>query len=71
MAFVFSNVLYLLTQELELKDPELTSSYSSYVTTYDEAREAGATPQCMLPGDIPTIDFVTDVLVNLCCMPVS
>ena len=54
-----------------MKDPSLTESYTSYVTSYDEAREAGATPQCMLPGDIPTINFVTDLVVNLCCIPVS
>ena len=58
-------------QELEMKDADLSNDYSSFVTKYDEAREAGATPQCMLPGDIPTINFIADVVVNLCCMPVS
>lgn len=54
-----------------MKDAELSESYASFVTSYDEAREAGATPQCMLPGDIPAVNFITDIVVNLCCMPVS
>lgn len=58
-------------QELELKDPELIDRYSSYVTEYDDARQAGATPQCMLPGDIPTVNFMIDILLHICCMPVS
>ena len=37
---------------------------------FSEALEKSASLACMLPADLPTCDFIVDILLHLCCMPV-
>ena len=57
-------------QENELKDSSLLQTYSSYLQTFKDTLEQPASLQCMLPADLPTCDFLIDMLLHLCCMPV-
>ena len=57
-------------QAMELKDPSLVETYTSYLERYDECKREGATPELMFPGDLPTLQVLVDFVVHLCCMPV-
>ncbi len=56
---------------MELKDPELLNVYSSFLSSYSTGRGQSATPTCMMPADLPVVHFVLDMLMHICCMPVS
>ena len=58
-------------KENELKDSSLVDTYNSYLKTFQQYLEQPASVECMLPADLPTCDFVVDMLLHLCCMPVS
>ena len=57
-------------QENVTKDAGLEASYSTYLKAYEQALGMPANPDCLLPADHPTIDFIVDLLLHLCCMPV-
>ncbi len=56
---------------MELKDPDLVDVYSSFLDSYLTSRGQSATPTCMMPADLPVLRFVLDMLMHICCMPVS
>lgn len=61
--------LYPALKAMELKDPSLVETYTSYLERYDECKREGATPELMFPGDLPTLQVLVDFVVHLCCMP--
>ena len=65
-----ANVYSLCTQELELKDPEISRHYSTFLQAYSDSLESGATHELMHPEDIPTLRFLTDLILHCCSMPV-
>lgn len=58
-------------QELEKKDDTLVKKYEAYLTSYATTCSAGATPECMHPGDLPSVNFLVDLILHICAMPVS
>ena len=53
-----------------MKDHDLENIYSTFLSSYSTARGKGATPTCMLPADLPVVQFVMEMILHLCCMPV-
>lgn len=72
--FYYNNNYYVdiifFSQENEIKDSSLVNTYTAYLQAFKLALENPASIQCMLPADLPTVDFVVDMLLHLCCMPV-
>lgn len=68
---VSNALLQIFMQVNELKDPSLAEVYRVYLREFQLSLMKPASVQCMLPADLPTCDFVVDILLHLCCMPVS
>eukprot|EP00731_Ephydatia_muelleri_P000835 Em0001g835a len=49
--------------------PSVVDMYKNYVKLYEEARETGATPQCMHPADVPTVKFLVQLIFHMCSHP--
>ena len=58
-------------QELELKDAGLAKQYDDYLAAISLALNEGATPECLHPGDVPTVKFLVELTVHACSIPVS
>ena len=63
--------IHFTLQENEMNDPSLLQSYFTYLQSFKQSLEQAASPKLMLPADLPTLDFIVDILLHLCCMPVS
>ena len=59
-----------LSQDNVSADSALVETYCCYLIAFQVALCKAASPGCLLPADHPTLDFIVDMLVHLCSMPV-